>query len=223
MARRRKQNPTQIKKMRSFQRLMRQMSYPGHIEPQGRHDLPGPSGLSHAGAAHVQGPGHQHLTFCEHAVMAFGTKHEAAIGKAGFVHPKDKREGDMASPAMAHRLVLILYRSGRMFLPPSVPAQPILPHMAFGDEPQAFTPSYNKFVSKYSRWGGDRLWRKDGLYDFVAVMERDLHARKGEGSALFLHVKLGPHTAGCLATTRPILRRFASGFAALRRKIPGGS
>jgi hypothetical protein len=92
MARRRKQNPKQIKKMSPVQRLMRQMSYPGQIEPQGRHDLPGPSGLSHAGAAHVQGPGHQHLTFCEHAVMAFGTKYEAAIGKAGLVHPKDKRE-----------------------------------------------------------------------------------------------------------------------------------
>lgn len=223
MARRRKQKPKRIKNMHPALRLYKEASHPGFRGPQFRVDLPDPMGRAHDAHATVFGPGHQHLTFMHNQVFGFGTMAQAAIGQAGFVHPSDKREGDMASPAMGHRLVMIFYRSGRMFLPPSIQAMPILPHMAFGDDPSAFAPSYNKFVSARARWGGDRLWRKDGLYDFVAVMERDMFAQKGEGSALFLHVKLGAHTAGCLATSRAMLRRFASVFAPVRRRIRAGS
>ena len=51
----------------------------------------------------------------------------------------------------------------------------------------------------------ERLWREDGLYDFIVVLgHNDSPPRPLLGSAVFLHLREQdtPHTAGCVAIAK---------------------
>ena len=70
--------------------------------------------------------------------------------------------------------------------------------------------NYNRRVRHPYPASAEQLWREDGLYDVVVVLDYNVRRRaRGHGSAIFMHVArpgFAP-TAGCVALARPALLR----------------
>ncbi len=140
-------------------------------------------------------------------LYAGGASFPCAIGAASLSHRK--REGDLASPAGRFRLL------GGFFKPTAArPAAPwplrvIQETDGWCDDPQS--PAYNRLLRLPSRYSCEKLWRKDGLYDLIIVLDYNIWPRrKGRGSAIFLHCArpdFAP-TAGCIALRREDLRKL---------------
>jgi L,D-peptidoglycan transpeptidase YkuD (ErfK/YbiS/YcfS/YnhG family) len=130
-----------------------------------------------------------------------------ALGRAGI--GADKREGDGATPRGAFRLVRLWWRADRWPRPrTALPVRRIAPDDAWCETPA--DRRYNRPV-RHDGGSGDRLWRADGLYDFIVEIDHNTRPRvAGRGSAVFIHVAragLAP-TAGCVAMTAADLRRL---------------
>lgn len=111
----------------------------------------------------------------------------------------DKREGDGATPAGVHRLVGMLYRPDRMAKPADW-AVPIRPGDLWSDDPAH--EDYNLMVRAPYPHSHEALRRADRLYDLVLLTDWNWpYARKGHGSAIFLHRwrRPGFPTEGCIA------------------------
>jgi L,D-peptidoglycan transpeptidase YkuD (ErfK/YbiS/YcfS/YnhG family) len=139
--------------------------------------------------------------------FAGSTSFACAIG-AGSV-TRHKLEGDGASPAGRFRLL------GGFFRP--IGARPVAPwplreiREADGwcDDPRS--PAYNRAVPLPSPYSCERLWRNDGLYDLVLVLDHNLWPRRrAGGSAIFLHCARADYapTAGCIALRPSDLRKL---------------
>jgi len=125
-----------------------------------------------------------------------------ALGKAGTSH--DKREGDDASPAGIFAMRYCLYRADRIMRPHTgLPLRALRPEDGWCDDP--VSDRYNRFVRHPFACSAERLWRDDGLYDVLVVLDHnDCPLVRGRGSAVFLHAAapdLGP-TAGCITLAR---------------------
>ena len=132
----------------------------------------------------------------------------AALGANGLTFRP--REGDRATPAGAYRLLAVMYRPDRVRRPRTLlPTRPIAPDDGWCDE--AGHRLYNRPVTHPVPFSAERLWRDDGLYDIMVVLDFNIHPRvQGRGSAIFLHAArpdLGP-TLGCVAVPRPWLERI---------------
>ncbi|MDR3462828.1 MAG: L,D-transpeptidase family protein [Beijerinckiaceae bacterium] len=136
-----------------------------------------------------------------------------AVGKSGVSHRK--REGDKATPAGSFRLLHGYYRRDRGPRPQSaVPLVALRPDLGWCDDPASAL--YNRPVTLPLRQSHEEMWRQDGLYDLVLVLDYNLDPRRrGKGSAIFLHCArtggapwdLKP-TLGCVALPQPVLRRL---------------
>lgn len=118
-----------------------------------------------------------------------------AIGRSGVT--RGKREGDGATPAGRWRL---LYFYLRRPCPMRLPWRLARPDDIWCDDARSFL--YNRPLLAPSRLGHEEIWRGDGLYHVVGVMDYNIVPRvRGRGSAIFFHIAmddLGP-TAGCVA------------------------
>lgn len=120
-----------------------------------------------------------------------------AIGRKG-------GEGDGITPIGRHTVTGVLFRADRV-APPSAPwpVCPIRPHDGWCDDPTAA--DYNALIRLPFPHGYERLWRADGLYDVIAILDWNrLPVVTGAGSAIFLHCaapELTP-TEGCVALRR---------------------
>lgn len=122
-----------------------------------------------------------------------------ALGRAGLT--SHKREGDGATPRGSFRLLYACFRPGRFSRAHFSPRSRILrENDIWCDDAKSFL--YNRALRGPSRLGHEELWRKDGLYDFIGVLDYNIRpCRRGRGSAIFFHVAtdaLSP-TAGCVA------------------------
>jgi len=144
-----------------------------------------------------------------------------ALGRSGVL--ERKREGDGATPAGLHRLVLVYFRADRVRRPCTwLPTMPVTPNLGWCDDPG--DRSYNRPVRLPYRASHEAMWREDHLYDVIVVLDYNLaKPQPGAGSAIFLHLAtegFGP-TAGCVAvsleTMRRILFRSAPGTALVIR------
>jgi L,D-peptidoglycan transpeptidase YkuD (ErfK/YbiS/YcfS/YnhG family) len=140
-----------------------------------------------------------------------------AVGIGGV--RSDKAEGDGATPAGLLPLRRVLYRADRM--PPPrcvVPIEPIAQNEGWCDDPAH--PDYNRHVSLPHDAHHEELWRRDEVYDLLAVLGwNDSPVMRGRGSAIFLHVARPAYAAteGCVALALPDLTRvLAEGLTALR-------
>jgi L,D-peptidoglycan transpeptidase YkuD (ErfK/YbiS/YcfS/YnhG family) len=138
------------------------------------------------------------------------TRIPVAIGRSGIV--ANKREGDGATPRGEFHPVRLWWRADRLPHPPTLlPARPIRPNDAWIEDPKHRR--YNNPVKRLPGEEGDRLWRKDRLYDLIIELDHNTHPRiAGRGSAVFVHVArpgFGP-TAGCVALELPRLYRLLS-------------
>lgn len=128
-----------------------------------------------------------------------------ALGRAGIL--RDKREGDGATPAGLWPVRRVLYRADRLNPPPlAMPASAIRWRDGWSDDPR--DPNYNRAVRLPRRFGHERLWRADRLYDLVLVLGyNDSPPVPGKGSAIFLHQAredFAP-TEGCVALAQGAL------------------
>lgn len=131
-----------------------------------------------------------------------------ALGRSGI--RAIKREGDGASPRGSWSVVCVLYHPGRVRRPRT--RLPV--HLigvddgwcdAVGDR------NYNCRVKHPYPASAEQLFRSDGLYDFVVVLNYNMRPRvQGRGSAIFLHVARSGYlpTEGCIAVKRDHLLRL---------------
>ncbi len=146
-------------------------------------------------------------------LFAFGQMLPCTIGRGGL--STNKREGDGATPAGAHRIVGLLYRPDRLARPAPW-ARAILPGDLWCDE--SGDPAYNRHVRAPYPASHENLRRADPLYDLVLLTDWNWpDARAGRGSAIFLHQwrRPGYPTAGCIAMSRTDLQWLAE------RAVPG--
>jgi L,D-peptidoglycan transpeptidase YkuD (ErfK/YbiS/YcfS/YnhG family) len=140
----------------------------------------------------------------EGRLAAGGVVFPCALGRAGITH--DKREGDGATPAGRWRLVSFYLRR-----PAPLQAAWRLTRRddVWCDDARSFL--YNRPLRAPLRPSHEEMWRNDGLYDVVGVMDYNLLPRlRGRGSAIFFHIateEIGP-TAGCVALRARDMRRL---------------
>jgi L,D-peptidoglycan transpeptidase YkuD (ErfK/YbiS/YcfS/YnhG family) len=136
-----------------------------------------------------------------------------ALGKAGI--SRFKREGDQATPTGSFRLLHGYYRHDRGPRPQSaIPLIPLRPNSGWCDAPDSSL--YNRPLTLPATQSHEEMWRQDGLYNLVLVLDYNLHPRRrGKGSAIFLHcARTGPGprdlkpTLGCVALHQADLRRL---------------
>lgn len=127
-----------------------------------------------------------------------------ALGPAGAIPAKDKREGDGATPMGVWPLRRVLYRPDRGAPPvTALPVEPMSETDGWCDDPA--DPAYNRPVALPYPASAERMWREDQLYDIVVILgHNDDPPVPGMGSAIFLHcAKPGyPPTQGCVALER---------------------
>ena len=131
-----------------------------------------------------------------------------ALGRSGLV--RIKREGDGATPVGRFALLGGHRRADRALPVGGGPALvPIRPDDGWCDD--VADGRYNRPVRLPFGPSHETLWRDDGLYDVVIVLDANVRRRViGRGSAIFFHcarADLGP-TAGCVALRPADMRRL---------------
>lgn len=135
-----------------------------------------------------------------------------ALGPAGIRH--DKREGDGATPAGIWHPRQVRWRADHGLRPTTqLPVQATRRDDGWCDDPT--DGRYNRPVRLPFAPSHEEMWRKDGLYDLVVVLDHNARPRKARrGSAVFLHLAREGFepTAGCIAFRRADLRRLLAIF-----------
>lgn len=115
-----------------------------------------------------------------------------------------KREGDGATPIGRWRAGTVLYRSDRVRRPrTALPVSTIGASDGWCDA--AGDRNYNRAVRHPYAASAEQLWRQDGIYDVVVVLDYNICPRvRGHGSAIFMHVARPGYlpTEGCIALAR---------------------
>lgn len=125
-----------------------------------------------------------------------------AIGRSGVIDAADKREGDGYTPLGSWPIRSVLLRPDRRISPPAhLPWRWLRPDDGWSDDPR--DPAYNRPVRHPHAFSAERLWRDDGLYDAIMLLgHNDSPPVAGQGSAIFLHLREGDATEGCVAVPR---------------------
>jgi L,D-peptidoglycan transpeptidase YkuD (ErfK/YbiS/YcfS/YnhG family) len=134
-------------------------------------------------------------------LTADGMTIPVALGRGGI--RANKREGDGGTPRGVFHPRKLWWRADRHTRPRSfIAARAIRPEDAWCEDPN--DRHYNRAIRLTREEAGDRLTRKDHLYDFIVEIDHNTRPRvAGRGSAVFLHLareNFGP-TAGCVSMT----------------------
>jgi L,D-peptidoglycan transpeptidase YkuD (ErfK/YbiS/YcfS/YnhG family) len=134
-------------------------------------------------------------------LTADGLTIPVALGRGGIL--ANKREGDGGTPRGIFHPRKLWWRADRHPRPRThLPAHAIRLEDAWCEDPN--DRHYNQPIRLTREEGGDRLTRKDHLYDFIVEIDHNTKPRvAGRGSAVFLHLareNFGP-TAGCVSMT----------------------
>ena len=125
-------------------------------------------------------------------------KFKCSVGKKGFT--RNKKEGDLKTPAGIFELGKIYYRPDRIEKPLSkLQTTTIKKNMGWCDDPKS--KYYNKLITTKIKCRHEKLYRKDSNYDYFIVLDYNLKKTiKGKGSAIFLHLTQNyKPTEGCIA------------------------
>jgi L,D-peptidoglycan transpeptidase YkuD (ErfK/YbiS/YcfS/YnhG family) len=159
--------------------------------------------------------------FSDGRLVLAGVFYRAALGRGGV--RADKQEGDGATPAGLLPLRRVLYRADKVAIPrTALPREPIAASDGWCDDPGH--PDYNRQVQLPHPARCEELWRRDALYDIVAVLGwNDAPVERGRGSAIFLHAARPGYapTEGCVALAlADLTAALAAGLTALRVIAP---
>tara|TARA_B100001964_G_scaffold58270_1_gene66056 strand:+ start:454 stop:945 length:492 start_codon:yes stop_codon:yes gene_type:complete len=126
-------------------------------------------------------------------------KLKCSIGKSGITN--FKKEGDLATPRGVFKLGLLYYRKDRnKSLKSKLKKRIIRKNMGWCNDSKC--KKYNQEIYLPSKYGAEKLYRKDKIYDILINIKYN-HSPiiKEKGSAIFLHLtntKYKP-TKGCIA------------------------
>jgi L,D-peptidoglycan transpeptidase YkuD (ErfK/YbiS/YcfS/YnhG family) len=127
------------------------------------------------------------------------------IGRKGCIADAKGREGDEKTPQGHYHLRWGFYRADRLPKPPSHSLRPLTwraldNNDAWCDAPQSA--AYNRFIKLPNHESHEALWREDGAYDIILVINHnDSPPVSGRGSAVFIHIAQPDdrQTLGCIA------------------------
>ena len=135
----------------------------------------------------------------KHLLLYKGYKLKCSIGKSGI--KKHKKEGDLATPKGVFGLGTLYYRKDRnRYIKSKLRTKIIKKNMGWCNDIKS--KKYNRPVHFPFKYGAEKLYRKDKIYDvFINIKYNYLKTKKGKGSAIFLHLtnKKYKPTKGCLA------------------------
>ena len=124
---------------------------------------------------------------------------KCSLGKKGIT--SNKKEGDLKTPEGTFPLKYVMYRPDRVKKPKTnLPIYVIKKNHVCCDDPKSSF--YNKIFETNNSDLGEKLWRKDILYDILVVIGYNYNTIiKGKGSAIFLHLSNTDTiaTKGCVA------------------------
>ena len=125
-------------------------------------------------------------------------KFKCCIGKNGL--KSKKKEGDKCTPKGIFKIGKVYYRSDRVDRPKTkLKLKKITKNMGWCDDP--YNKNYNKEIILNKKCKGEKLFRKDKIYDILVVIKYNMGKIKPfEGSAIFIHLtKNYNSTKGCIA------------------------
>ena len=137
-------------------------------------------------------------------------KFRCALGKAGI--KKKKKEGDNVTPKGIFKITSMYYRPDRIKnIITAIKKIKIKKNMGWCDDPDSHF--YNQQISLPNKFGHEKLYRNDNLYDLVLVLNYNVNPIiKNKGSAIFIHVakKNYKKTKGCIALKKKHLIELIS-------------
>ena len=126
-------------------------------------------------------------------------KFRCSLGKNGIKYKK--KEGDGCTPKGIFKLIKIYYRKDKIkHLKTKIKKNLISKNIGWCDDPRS--KFYNKPIKLPSRFGHEKLYRKDNLYNIIIVLNYNIKpVIKNKGSAIFMHIAKKNYrpTAGCVA------------------------
>ena len=134
-----------------------------------------------------------------HFLLYKGYKLKCSIGKSGLT--SSKKEGDLATPKGTFELGILYYRKDRnRLLKYKIKKKIINQNMGWCNDSRS--KKYNKEIRFPFKYGSERLYRKDKIYDlFINIKYNSSPIIKKKGSAIFLHTTNSKYkpTKGCIA------------------------
>ena len=128
-------------------------------------------------------------------------KFRSSIGKNGL--KTKKREGDNCTPKGIFKIGKVYYRSDRVHKPETkLTTKIIKKNMGWCND--SYNRNYNKEINLNKKNKGEKLFRDDGTYDILIVIEYNTQKIKPfRGSAIFIHLTRNyKHTQGCIALSK---------------------
>ena len=128
-------------------------------------------------------------------------KFKCSVGKNGLKN--QKREGDNCTPKGNFKIGKVYYRSDRVKKPETrLKTKIIKKNMGWCNDP--YNRNYNKEITLNKKNKGEKLFRSDGAYDILIVIE--YNTKKiipFKGSAIFIHLTENYSTTqGCIALNK---------------------
>ena len=126
-------------------------------------------------------------------------KFKCALGKSGI--GKKEKEGDNITPKGVFNVNKIYYRKDRLKkLSSKFTLIEIKKNIGWCDDPKS--ENYNKAVCLPSKFGHEKLYRKDKIYDLILALNYNYKPTiRNKGSAIFIHIanQNYKNTRGCIA------------------------
>jgi L,D-peptidoglycan transpeptidase YkuD (ErfK/YbiS/YcfS/YnhG family) len=126
------------------------------------------------------------------------SKFRCSLGINGIKNKK--KEGDGITPKGIFKLKKIYYRNDKVKnIVTKVKKIKITKDMGWCDDPKS--KFYNKLIRLPSKFGHEKLYRKDDIYNLIIVLDYNMNpVTKNKGSAIFIHLakKNYKPTQGCM-------------------------
>ena len=126
------------------------------------------------------------------------SKFRCSLGINGIKNKK--KEGDGITPKGIFKLKKIYYRNDKVKnIITKVKKIKITKDMGWCDDPKS--KFYNKLIRLPSKFGHEKLYRKDDIYNLIIVLDYNMNpVTKNKGSAIFIHLakKNYKPTQGCM-------------------------
>ena len=137
-------------------------------------------------------------------------KFRCALGKAGI--KKKEKEGDNVTPKGIFKITSMYYRPDKIKnIITAVKKIKIKKNIGWCDDPNSHF--YNQQISLPNKFGHEKLYRNDSLYDLILVLNYNVNPIiKNKGSAIFMHIakKNYKKTKGCVALKKKHLIELIS-------------
>ena len=133
-----------------------------------------------------------------------------ALGEAGI--KKKKKEGDNVTPKGIFNIIKMYYRPDKIKnITTDVKKIKIKKNMGWCDDSRS--DSYNQQIKLPNKFGHEKLFRNDNLYDLILVLNYNINPTiKYKGSAIFIHIAKNSYkkTRGCIALKKEHLIELIS-------------